>query len=294
MYTPPSNKKPVHLVKNFDSVPKSKRMQQPLFAQTKFDGVYAYGLVTKDDNRIFSRTGEHCLSLQHIEKDLAYLVESYVAPCVVIFEVYVDGWPVNKISGSFRRQSEQFTEAIAKVHDVIPYDDFVAGYSEVPYSVRYTVAKTIGRLMPHGSTVINERICYLEQDVLEHAASVIMAGGEGGVYKQIHGTWTAGKKNEVIMKIKKGISVDLEVVGVEQGREGKYQDTLGKLLCKWTKGRVVPCSGMTDKQRNEWWSDPSKIIGKIVKVDGMCLTPDGMIREPRFKEIRFDKVKADV
>jgi DNA ligase-1 len=129
-----------------------------------------------------------------------------------------------------------------------------------------------------------------ESSVRAHAESIIEAGGEGGVYKQVFGIWAAGAKNEVMMKIKQGVSYDLEVVGVEEGK-GKYEGTTGKLLCKWTEGRVVKCSGMTDQQRHEWWVRPP--IGSIVQVDGMCLTPDGMVREPRFKIVRTDKVEAD-
>jgi len=50
---------------------------------------------------------------------------------------------------------------------------------------------------------------------------------------------------------------------------------------------------MSDKQRNEWWRNPSLIIGKIVKVDAMTFTSTGLLREPRFKEVREDKTEAD-
>ncbi len=287
MYTPPTNKKPVQLVKNFDKVPEKKR-KWPMIGQVKIDGCFAYGLCVPGDNRIFSRTGEEVKSLRHIEEELAKL--SYMN-CVLIFEVYRNGWPVNKISGAFRRQSEQFTEAVAYVHDCIPYEDFVKGVCSIPYRERTRRVQFLSNATflkrVYGIPIVNQEHAY------EYAEGLIREGSEGLVLKDPNGTWKAGARNEMMTKIKQELSYDLLVIGMEEGR-GKYENTLGKLVCRWTDDRVVKVSGMTDAQRERWWNAPETIEGCIVKVDAMCLTPDGMLREPRFKEVRSDKVEADV
>ena len=292
MFVP--QKKPVQLVKNMSEVPQKKRWDdRGMWGQEKIDGVYAFGLATPDDTRIFTRTGKQVHSLKHIEEQLA-IAATMFQPAVYIFEVAVLGWPVNKINSRFSRKSEQFTEACAYIHDVIPLDDFIAGHCELPYRLRYAAADLIATRLKHF-------YCITVTDLQDEAAAMCMAsnviedGGEGIVIKRVYGTWTAGKKNEMMMKIKREVSYDLEVTSIEAGQcDGKYAGTLGKLVCRWTDGRVVRISGMTDAQRDLWWLHPERIIGRIVKVDGMCLTPDGMIREPRFKEIRIDKDEADV
>ena len=59
------------------------------------------------------------------------------------------------------------------------------------------------------------------------------------------------------------------------------------LICKTV-------SGMRNAQRIEWWDNPDLIVGKIIQVDAMTYTKDGMLREPRFRSIHYDKVEADV
>lgn len=298
MYTPPINKKPVHLVKNYTEVPEKQRWAEALWGQEKIDGCYAYGLMIPGDNRIFSRTGEHVLALKHLEEELSVAAAQF-KPSVCIFEVHRKGWSVNKISGAFRRQSVQFTEAVARIHDVIPYDDFVAGQCDIPYRLRYVAADFVSQVLPH-FTLIESFVVADDKHAVQCANEIIQKGGEGLVLKRATGVWKAGKKDVNMMKIKQEESWDLEVTELEEGK-GKYIGTLGKLVCRWrlfgkSNGEYanVYVSGMTDKQRNSWWSGKELIVGEIVQVDAMCITPYGMLREPRFKQVRTDKLKADV
>ena len=50
---------------------------------------------------------------------------------------------------------------------------------------------------------------------------------------------------------------------------------------------------MTDADRKDWWKDNSIVVGKIVQIDAMGESAKGVLREPRFKGIRFDKKKPD-
>jgi DNA ligase-1 len=280
-------KKPVHLVKNLHDVPAGK-VQGVLAASEKIDGVYAF----LRDGIGYSRTGKAYKSLSH----LAQLAKTFMPSHVVVIEWCThteDGSlkSVNEISGDQRRD-EYYYEATGVVHDAIPMEDFDARRCELPFLARYDHA--VHALCGHPAFIENKQTLLWGMEAYErYAQAIIDQGGEGAVFKQPNGIWVAGKKNEVQMKIKQGCSYDLEVTGVEEGK-GKYEGTLGKLVCHWTDGRVVKCSGMTDQQRHDWWVFPETIIGWIVKVDGMCLTPDGMVREPRFKEVRLDKDEADV
>ena len=297
MFVPSSN--PVHKVKNFDDVPAKKRVY-PLIAQEKHDGCYAFAVVAKDDYRIFSRTGKSEFhSLHHLRDDLIVMHNNFdLSDIVVIFEVKADGMSAAAIAGACQDTKELFPEAYAIVHDCIPYKDFVRGHCEVPYSLRYDVAVAVAKKLNWLYSSY-----YLVRDE-EHARcfaqGIINNGGEGAVFKRPDATWTAGKKNELYMKIKQELSYDLLVTGIEEG-EGKYTGTTGKLVLKFRAfgkpdGELVDVrvSGMTDAERDLWWSTPSLIIGKIVQVDAMRFTDYGMLREPRFKGVRFDKEEADI
>ena len=294
MYEP--SDAPVQLAKNFDAVPKGKR-KGPWLGQIKYDGLFAYGLCLPGDTRIFSRTGKQFYSLQHIERGLAEVSSMGIKPVVVIFEVYEPGQSVNIISGRTRRESEQYPEAIGMVHDCIPYEDFIQGVCTLPYRVRLAAGMHIGNSVPCFRAVESFDVAG-EETALEIAKQLIDSGQEGLVLKQPDGVWLAGKRNEQLMKIKQELSFDLKVQGVEPG-EGKYAGTLGKLVLRFRRfgkksGELCKLyvSGMTDDQRHEWWNDPDSIIGQVVQVDAMTFSAHGLLREPRYKCIRFDK-KAD-
>lgn len=305
MYTPSA--KPVHLVKNFHEVPQRKRVY-PLVAQEKHDGCYSFAVIAPEDYRIFSRTGKsEFISLKHLSEQLREMHRFTVLTSAVmlIAEVkanYKDGTSMSAavIAGRCQDETNLFPEAYMVVHDCIPYNDFVAGLCNIQYHLRYTIAKKIAERL--GWKYAEYTLVNNEQEAQEFADKIINRGGEGAVFKRPDGIWQAGKKNELYMKIKQELSYDLEVTGVVRGAAGtKYADTLGAIECRFRRFGLpdgepctVTCSGMSDDERNAWWNDPTLIIKQIVQVDAMRFTDFGMLREPRFKGIRYDKEQADI
>ena len=116
--------------------------------------------------------------------------------------------------------------------------------------------------------------------------------GEGIILKESNALYHGGKRNSSLMKIKCEKSFELLVIGIEEG-EGKYRDTLGKLVVQDANGVINKISGMSDHLRNLWWETPSLIKGKIVEIACMKVLPNKSLREGRFKAIRHDKDEID-
>lgn len=288
MYSPPLDKKPVQKTKHLHKIPEKKRIW-PCIGSIKYDGVYAYQIIREGDYRIFSATGMQYKSLKHIEESGKTLE---VQDVVLIFEVHNSDYAVNIISGKCRDESNQHPELYAVVHDVIPYDDFINGFCNIEYSLRELVALAIhGMHYMHPTSFMIRSEAHADELFLEYTAK----GHEGIIGRNPDGYWYgAHKRNEDLWKKKIELSYDLEVTHVFKGA-GKYSCTTGTIGCRFRVfGKddglldTVLCSGMTDNQRNTWWADPSSIIGKIVKVDAMTFTKNGLLREPRFKEVRAD------
>jgi DNA ligase-1 len=99
------------------------------------------------------------------------------------------------------------------------------------------------------------------------------------------------------MKVKKMNTLDLEVIGYEEG-SGRLKGTLGALLVRYKDGNTVKVgSGFTDELRALIWLEPLDMIGKIIEVQYFEETTnaDGGIslRFPVFKDFRTDKLVAD-
>jgi DNA ligase-1 len=98
------------------------------------------------------------------------------------------------------------------------------------------------------------------------------------------------------MKWKPTITVDLNIVGVEEGT-GKNLGRLGALVCEGVDNdrriTVNVGSGLTDSDRDSFWAERDHILGRVVEVEADVVTQnqDGTysLRFPRFLRFRgFD------
>ena len=143
--------------------------------------------------------------------------------------------------------------------------------------------------------LVEQRHITNEKALFAMAESIWAAGGEGVVARPEFAGYYPGKRNQYMVKLKKGVSFDLKVVALEEGT-GKYKGCTGKLVCQDRNGKKIKVgSGLNDEQRRTWWSPFGYdcIIGKIVQIDAMAVSTKGVLREPRFKGIRLDKTEVD-
>ena len=95
------------------------------------------------------------------------------------------------------------------------------------------------------------------------------------------------------MKWKPVITVDLNIVGVEEGT-GRNAGRLGAFICEGVDDnrniRVNVGSGLTDDDRISYWNNADHLIGDVVEVaaDAVTQNQDGTysLRFPRFVRFR--------
>ena len=210
----------------------------------------------------------------------------------LIFEIMIEGLEntFHVLNGILNRKREQADDVYLRVHDYLP--DF---RQDVKADVRFSYACEVANRIDMQELQVAEIIHrgdskYIWQTLCD---DIWRNGGEGVILKRCDGYYSPGKRNYDLMKIKEELTLDLLVVGILEGA-GKYESTVGKLVVKDRAGNVHNVSGMTDLQRDTWWQQPGDIIGKIVEIKAMQKLPDGSLREPRFKHIRFDKVASDI
>ncbi|MDO3559436.1 hypothetical protein [Ralstonia pseudosolanacearum] len=266
-------------------------------AQRKYDGCNGILVVKPNETTLLSRTGEVVRSCDHIRKAGRVLMNPLLVmgdAVVLLGEVWQAGRPQAQISGDFRRHDPapglQFI-----AFDMLFLDEYEAGVSTTPFKQRYLSLHMRLRSTHQTDTV---RLCETYNpgtygDPQRLADELVARGGyDGAILRDPEAGWTRGSGTAgEIIKVKNAETFDLRVVGVEEGK-GKYAGTLGSLVLQGPKGPVT-CSGMSDEQRNQWWAEPSLIVGQIVEVAALGFTVRGSLREPRFKGIRHDKEHAD-
>lgn len=235
--------------------------------------------------RCLSRTGEPAYSMDNVAEDMAKQYGDQIENLVFIGEAW---WPgkgeFNKISGEFRRfkPSERLRFVI---NDVIPLADFEAGKCITSYASRVQDWRTMNgprwefarRWMPGSG------------DPQERCNQLVQAGGfDGLILRDLAGTWTVGRGTTgEIIKVKQKLSFDLRVLEVNTEVGEKTGRDVYKLVVDFRGKRLGVGSGLPHKREDV----PN--VGDIVEVEAMDYSSDGLLREPRYKGIRFDKVQPD-
>jgi DNA ligase-1 len=101
------------------------------------------------------------------------------------------------------------------------------------------------------------------------------------------------KRSDFWMKWKPVISVDLEIVGFEEGT-GRNENRLGAIICEGEDNgrriRVNVGSGLSDSDRDEYWTSRNELLGHLVEIqaDAVTQNQDGTysLRFPRFLRFR--------
>lgn len=267
----------------------------------KYDGWYGSTLLSPVafEPIIISRQGRRIPSVNWLAQKITDSYHSLNNPVKphgrLIFEILLrDVKEFSVLNGILNRSKGDCSakEAYIKVHDFVPY-----GGESLPFAHRYELAKDVVRDLELEEVELADYIVVSpnKRTWNQCAQHIWAADGEGVILKKLNAPYQEGKRNGDLLKIKLEETFDLLVVGVECGdSDGKYSNTLGALLCVSKDGTVHKISGMSDKQRHDWWTTPSDIVGSVIETRAMCKLENGSLREARYKAVRHDKSAAEI
>lgn len=270
------------------------RISYPAIVQEKYDGVFCIAKMINEEVYIFSRTGKEFLSMNHLKpvfKEIFFINE--FKDCLLFFEAYIPDTNQEIISGYCRDMQNQHQELKAVVHDIVPMDVY-SGEANLEYSTRFMNIRRLYSDSYNSSIILPITItAYGYKEISDFVERVWSRNGEGVVIKSMAASYQRGKRNGTLMKLKRGESFDLEVIDIIEGT-GKYVGMVGKLVCRFKDNKnVIVGTGFTDNLREIWFKNPSLVIGKIVQINALAITKNGVLREPAYKGIRYDKVEPD-
>lgn len=301
------NKAVAGLVPSFDCMLahgfESKRVKHwPVAVEPKLDGVRVLCFVnrTAGTARFYSRNGKEFTSFDHLKPAVLKLPalpgglnDSFVLDGEVVSGTF------NATVSSVRKKKVAAVDAVFHVFDILPtacfYTDDKKGYEPAgTYAERLAILERVLTL----EGVIRHVPVYLvtsEEQVHALYAQFQAGGLEGVIVKDLEGLYHR-RRNHGWMKIKAEESVDVPVVGAFEGT-GKYVGMLGGLIVDFNGVQVNVGGGISDQQREEFWSayradrnhSGSELLGRLIEVVYHEVTPDGSLRHPRFKRFRDDK-----
>ncbi len=268
-----------------------------LLTNSKFMAGMLAGNIELEDGIVFN--GE--LMLKGVER---YEANGILSSLIKITEKESNGDDITKEIAKFKkRHSMTFQAAVDNVYvtmwDYLPYTNYI---QDTVYDVpRKTRLETLEKVMPVLSNeikLVEYKFVKTYEEAIAHFQECINRGEEGTILKSLNGTWE-NKKPVYQIKMKLEITVDLKIIGFNQGsKDSKFENTLGSLQCSSKNGKLLTDpSGYSDELRDTIWNNQDEIINWIVEVKCNSVSHDRdgnySLMHPVFMSFRDDKDESD-
>jgi DNA ligase-1 len=272
------------------------------YVSRKIDGARCIAIVDSNSNTTFySRTGKEFDTLGVVADGIKNLGVTNVVLdgelCLVDDDGNEDFQGVMK---QLKKKDHTIPNPSFKIFDMLTHDEFYSkkGEKNRPYSIRYN---NLREVMKNNSCTC---LSVLGQELIkddDHFAEWTKRGndyGWEGVMLRADEPYK-GKRSKDLLKVKKFFDDEYEVIDVEMGpfryvlNGREHEETmLSCVMIKHKEHIVRVGSGFAIDQRQEFYQNPKKILGKIITVQYFeeSKNQDGGIslRFPTFKILHGD------
>jgi DNA ligase-1 len=287
-----------------DSSDRAQDMRGLKRLEVKLDGVRVIAIISGAGITLHSRNGRVFDNFLEIERELDENMRQ-IRETLGTRQLVLDGEIVGESFQQLMRQAHRKKDVQTQdmryhIFDWMPLADFERGYWNRQQHRRLeTLDQLTGlfqertqclRIMP-GMTV--DLSTPEGQDAMQRfARDAVDQGFEGVMIKDFDAPYEC-KRTTAWLKSKPTITVDLNIVGFEEGT-GRNQGRLGAIICEGEDNgrriRVNVGSGLSDSDRDEYWLARDQLLGRVVEVQADTVTQnqDGSysLRFPRFVRFR--------
>lgn len=297
----PESPKVTQNVKNFHEVI-AKNIPSEYWTSMKYDGVSCLLVVHSDGAvKAFTRTGLAMTNTIGLTKTIFDADIPVGVYCCELISIH--GCSLEELSGVVNpnrvepldMHQIQIKKGLElRVFDYVTLTDYIAGTSIKKFSERYAQYAEFD--YPYEMMPVFQQLMTVEE-MIEYSEVVIEEGSEGVVGK-LDVPWIRGHKGKNAVKIVRGIHVDLRCTGIKYGT-GKDSGRITALAFNYKGNGFYAGSGKgwtdakLDKLTADYCAGGSYPVGQIIHVYGLQESSKGVIRLPKFAEIRIDKEKAD-
>jgi DNA ligase-1 len=284
-----------------DSTDRPAKMKGIKRLEVKLDGVRVLAVVQGASVTLYSRNGKPFENFPHVAEAIAANRKSIGA-----FDgrYVLDGEIVGASFQQLMRQAQRktgsdTTDMVYHVFDIIPLDSFQEGHYNAQQHKRLDI-------LAGSRARFDETDCLRLMDGIDvdldtaeghdvmnrYAQDAVKNGFEGIMIKDLSAPYEC-KRSSFWMKWKPTITVDLTIVGFEEGT-GRNEGRLGAIIYEGVDNerniRVNVGTGYSDSDRDEFWAARDQLLGVIgeIEADAVTQNQDGSfsLRFPRHKRFR--------
>ena len=291
-----------------DSTDQPKKLRGTKRLEVKLDGVRVIAVINGSNITLYSRNGKVFENFPQIEDAIRENRQAFQWGRGTGGHFVLDGEIVGEnfqqlMKQAHRKSDVETSGMVYHIFDVLPLESFKEGHCNLQQYKRIEwleSAKDTLQTLTDCLRIMNGLDVDLDtaegHDIMRRFAEDSVAQGfEGIMIKSMDAPYEC-KRSDFWMKWKPTISVDLNIVDLEEGT-GRNQGRLGAIVCEGEdNGRVIRVnvgSGFSDALRDEYWTNRNDLLGHLVEVqaDAVTQNQDGSysLRFPRFLRFRdFD------
>jgi DNA ligase-1 len=287
-----------------DSTDRPAKMKGVKRLECKLDGVRVLAVVSGNSCSLFSRNGKEFLNFPHIAEAILEQRRAFQYGRGTGGHFVLDGEIVGESFQKLMKQAQRKTDVetsgmVYHIFDIIPLDALKEGHCNLQQYKRIEWLESARARLEETDCLRIMNGLDVDLDTAEghdimnrYAQDCVAEGFEGIMIKSLDAPYEC-KRSDFWMKWKPTISVDLSIVGFEEGT-GRNEGRLGAIICEGDDNDRRICvnvgSGFSDALRDEYWSNRDDLLGHLVEVEADAVTQnqDGTysLRFPRFKRFR--------
>lgn len=179
-------------------------------------------------------------------------------------------------TGILNSDNENKTTICYTIFDLIPLQDFESANPKLNYEERRFIMESMSdRLNSEHTRLLPVLYHGKDQGKIDDLLDRMVAEDKEGLMLNMNCPYRR-TRHKGILKIKRFYTMDLPIVGYEEGT-GRLKGILGAFVLNYKGKEVKVGSGFTDDQRADFWKHKDDIIS------------DGCLCEVKYKEISSDK-----
>ena len=287
-----------------DSSDQQQKLKGIKRLEVKLDGVRVIAVVQGATCTLYSRNGKIFENFPQIAEAVEDARKAFQYGRGTGGNFVLDGEIVGESFQKLMKQAHRKSDAktdgmVYHVFDILPLDALEEGHWNVKQQARLEWLESAKSTLPEDGCVqimpgMNVDLDTAEgHDVMRRFAEASVEQGYEGIMIKELGAPYICKRSDSWMKWKPTITVDLTIVGFEEGT-GRNAGRLGAIIYEGVDNdrniRVNVGTGYSDSGRDEFWAARDRLLGVIgeVEADAVTQNQDGTysLRFPRHKRFR--------
>lgn len=256
---------------------------KPLYGSRKIDGVRCMFLYNEEEDYIYTSSrggGDYNISAEHLTTNETLLNIFRNDPKLVLDgELYVHGWPLQKISGTCRLKTRETrcNNLEFWIFDIVD--------PESTFEERLNILEELKeKLKSEEQFKVLDHIFLQEwNEISRFHDKVVKEGFEGVVVRKPDKKYSPGKRNSDWIKIKEYEDSEFEITGIEHG----LRDEDMCFILKTKLGKSFKAKPIGNRElKLEYLENWPLYVGKLGTVKYFNLSLDGVPTQPIFKYVR--------